>query len=61
VLIAERPGEHLRFVKVISHSSPIAEREKHIPRLDADVDGQLASSSSTSGGRRIIATSTWHF
>src|SRR5215831_10637114 len=43
VLIAERPGEHLRFLEVISHAIPIAEREKRIPNLDTDVDVLLAS------------------
>src|SRR5215510_8777856 len=43
MLIAERPGEHLRLLEVIQHACPIAEREKRSPNLETDVDGQLAS------------------
>src|SRR5262245_47866614 len=43
VLIAERPGEHLRLLEVIQHACPIAEREKRSPNLETNVDGQLAS------------------
>src|SRR5262249_3603701 len=43
VLIAERPGEHLRRLEVIQYACPVAEREKRIPNLETDVDGQLAS------------------
>src|SRR5262252_3532517 len=43
VHITERPSQHLRLVEVISHAHPFTEREKRIPNLDADFDGQLAS------------------
>ena len=41
MLVAERPGEHLRLVEVLPHARPIAEREERVPEVDADVDGQL--------------------
>jgi len=40
VLVAERPGEHLRLVEGLPHASPI-ERLERVPEVDVDVDGQL--------------------
>src|SRR5215471_8829825 len=39
MLIAKRPREHLRLVKVVSHVRPIAERKKCVAQVDADVNG----------------------
>jgi hypothetical protein len=41
VLVAERPGEHLRFAQVLSHARSIAERLERVPEIESDVDGQL--------------------
>ena len=38
VLVAERPGEHLRLVEVVPHARLIAERVERVPEVDADVD-----------------------
>ena len=40
VLVAEGPGEHLRFAEMVPHACPI-QREKRVPEVEADVDGQL--------------------
>jgi hypothetical protein len=41
VLVAERPGQHLRLVEVLPHARPITERVERVPEVDVDVDGQL--------------------
>jgi hypothetical protein len=41
VLVAERPGEHLRLVEVLPDARPLAERDERVPEVEADVDGQL--------------------
>ena len=41
MLVAERPGEHLRLVEVVPHARLIAERVERVPEVDVRVDGQL--------------------
>ena len=41
VLVAERPGEHLRRVEVLPHARQFAERVERVPEVEVDVDGQL--------------------
>jgi hypothetical protein len=41
MLVAERPGEHLRLVEETPYARSIAERDERVPEVEADVDGQL--------------------
>jgi hypothetical protein len=41
LLVAERPGDHLRLVEVLPHARLIAERVERVPEIEPDVDGQL--------------------
>src|SRR6516162_7009851 len=41
VLIAERPGEHLRLMEVISHAPIFAKLDERVPQINVDVDALL--------------------